>query len=229
MKKYIILICLALISILGCEREENKAPTTNAYDCNKTGIIHDYTGLDGCGYVIELSTGEILEPVIIDDTSFVFADGKSVTLSYQELTNSASICMVGQTVQITCISELCSKAIIDFGLVSNPSDYPQDECIISEVYIHGNCLEIIVSYSGGCKDHDFVLGVMWPTCGTPPIAPPSLYLCHDSNNDGCEAYITDTLQFDISVLQYADSTSTNFSLRPNFPPSSYIGQFTYNY
>ncbi len=58
-------------------------------------------------------------------------------------------------------------------------------------------LYIIVSYSGGCKTHEFEL--IWPEVIT-MIYPPSFdtYLLHNSNDDMCEAYLTDTLVFDLS-------------------------------
>lgn len=229
MKTLTFLLFILFFGFVACHEEETKTSVFLDYPCDETGIIRDYTGLDGCGFVIELTNGQVLEPVSVDDSTFVFEDGKNIALSYHEETGYGSICMVGEIVHITCISVLCSTAISDFGLFFNPEDYPQDGFAISEVEILGDCIYITVGYSGGCTEHDFMLGVVWPECGTPPVPPPVMYLCHNSNGDLCEAYITETVTFDLSLLQQMDSTSTTFQLRQNFPPSSYGGQMVYVY
>ncbi len=70
--------------------------------CEFTGTVRDYTGLDGCGFVIELDNGKILEPVIVD-TPFVFRDNQRVRLSYIKIPDMASTCMAGILAEITCI------------------------------------------------------------------------------------------------------------------------------
>ena len=73
--------------------------------CEYTGTVKDYTGLDGCGLVIVLDMGIVLEPVeIVPD--FALYDGQRVILGYTELKDRASICMTGQIVRIDCITEI---------------------------------------------------------------------------------------------------------------------------
>lgn len=74
-------------------------------DCNLTGTVRDYSGLDGCHYLIELDNGTRLEP-ILTDTMFHFRDNQRVRLSYIERPDLASICMAGIIAEITCIEEL---------------------------------------------------------------------------------------------------------------------------
>ena len=112
MKKlaYFILILLA-VSACGDE---------TITSCETRATVRDLTGLDGCGFVFELVDGTRLEPIrmgycgtpplskeITGDPlfDFEFVDGKDVFISY-ELSQSPSICMVGPTVKITCITEL---------------------------------------------------------------------------------------------------------------------------
>ncbi|MBN1416918.1 MAG: PKD domain-containing protein [Bacteroidales bacterium] len=73
--------------------------------CIHTGTVRDYTGLDGCHYIIELDSGPKLEPVHVPD-SFEFYDGQRVILGYEPLLDVASICMVGIPAYITCIREI---------------------------------------------------------------------------------------------------------------------------
>lgn len=72
------------------------------------------------------------------------------------------------------------------------------------VNLKGDVLELVVSYSGGCKTHDFVLQ------GDPRIMkslPPqmNIVLQHNANADHCRAHITDTLRFDLTPVRIGDS------------------------
>lgn len=64
--------------------------------------VKNFTGLDGCGFVIVLDDGTKLEPAKRNDAfnSFVFKDNQAIALSYTVLRNTGSICMVGQAIQI---------------------------------------------------------------------------------------------------------------------------------
>ena len=73
--------------------------------CNKerleeyTGIIKDYTGLDGCGLVIVLDNGANLEPAAVPVNITLIAD-KRVSIKYRILTHRVSNCMVGSIVEV---------------------------------------------------------------------------------------------------------------------------------
>lgn len=113
MRKIFILLLAALI--VSCADEAEQAST-----CGTPAIVRDLTGLDGCRWVFELQDGRRLEPVRVffcgtpplpEDTpqdvlqNFELVDGKHVLINY-ELSSSPSICMVGETAIITCISEI---------------------------------------------------------------------------------------------------------------------------
>lgn len=104
-----------------CE-EDDAAP-----QCSIPATVRDLRGLDGCTFVFELEDGTRLEPQIRyyingcyatptpfngirppeDDPlfNFEFVNGKKVLIEYEEV-DAPSICMVGQTVEITCITEV---------------------------------------------------------------------------------------------------------------------------
>lgn len=72
-----------------------------------------------------------------------------------------------------------------------------------KVELKGDILELVVSYSGGCETHDFVLQ------GDPRIMkslPPqmNIVLLHNANQDRCRAHITDTLHYDLSPVRMGD-------------------------
>jgi len=75
-------------------------------DCKKS--IHvklkNLTGLDGCAWVLLKDDGKYLEVQNFDEYEFEFIEGKEYHVSY-ELTDGGSICMVGEMVKVTCMSE----------------------------------------------------------------------------------------------------------------------------
>jgi hypothetical protein len=72
------------------------------------GVMKDLTGLDGCGWVIELDSDaespERLEPINLNDFDLEPVDGMKVKISYHE-SNSGSICMVGKIIELTKIKK----------------------------------------------------------------------------------------------------------------------------
>lgn len=79
----------------------NRSTCENA----KAATIEDYTGLDGCGLVIKLQTGEVLEPTNLNSFNITPTDGMKVWVKYHELSGMASICMVGPIVEIDCLAK----------------------------------------------------------------------------------------------------------------------------
>ncbi len=65
------------------------------------GTLHDYTGLDGCGMLIDLENGSTLEPTNLTDFQgdVSIVDGQKVWIKYHEI-SAGSICMVGKVVVI---------------------------------------------------------------------------------------------------------------------------------
>lgn len=92
--KNIFYASLLVFSLNSCDKGE--------CDGAVTGTVRNYTGLDGCGYVIELSNGDKLEPINLSEFSEFAVDNKRVRLTYEEV-GAASVCMVGKMVNIKCI------------------------------------------------------------------------------------------------------------------------------
>jgi hypothetical protein len=116
----IILAFFSAIIFWSCE--EDKISTISC-DNGVLATVRDLTGLDGCGFVFELTDGTRLEPMrlmycgtpplpkeVTEDPlyDFQFVDGKQVRLGYEEIQGAVSICMVGKIVRITCIEEINS-------------------------------------------------------------------------------------------------------------------------
>jgi hypothetical protein len=77
---------------------------------------------------------------------------------------------------------------------------PRDDVLINDVSILNNKLVINISYSGGCKDHFFKLVASDSWLESYPVQTPIL-LSHDANNDNCEAFLTETLSFNLQPLK----------------------------
>jgi hypothetical protein len=111
---HLLVFIILLLSLNSCTEQDAPEP-----DCNTYATVKDLRGLDGCGFVFELQNGQRLEPVYPDRgwcgtvtadqltalEKFDLRDGQRVFIGYQESTRP-SICMVGQTVEITCIREV---------------------------------------------------------------------------------------------------------------------------
>jgi len=92
--KHLFFLLILSIVITGCSK--NLCPNS------ELGVFHNYAGLDGCGWVIEIN-GSIYEPTNINDFNVDFlVEGKKVKVIYEEK-GMASICMVGPTISILCI------------------------------------------------------------------------------------------------------------------------------
>jgi hypothetical protein len=122
MKNLTLILSFAFSASLFWSCEENKI-TSISCDQGVLATVKDLTGLDGCGFIFELSDGTRLEPIrlmycgtpeipkeVTEDPlyDFQFIDGKQVRIGYEEVTDAMSICMVGKIVRITCIEEINS-------------------------------------------------------------------------------------------------------------------------
>jgi hypothetical protein len=74
-----------------------------------------------------------------------------------------------------------------------------DPFVLDSVIFDCDSISIIVSYSGGCKQHTFE--IIWSETLSDTEPPQTgIIILHDANEDACEAYITETLTFSVSDL-----------------------------
>lgn len=71
-----------------------------------------------------------------------------------------------------------------------------DAASVEAASLHGSTLRMKVSYSGGCKEHDFKLYGSSAFVETSPVGA-EIYLTRDANGDTCEAWLTRELSFDV--------------------------------
>ncbi len=94
--KVLILSTFLLLIFSACDR--------TSFENAQAATIEDYTGLDGCGLVLKLQSGEVLEPTNLNDFNITPTDGMKVWVKYHEV-GMMSICMVGPTVEIDCLAK----------------------------------------------------------------------------------------------------------------------------
>lgn len=70
-----------------------------------SATLNDYTGFDGCSWVIKLENNVVLEPVNLQDFGIELKEGKEIWVKYTAQNDLASICMVGPIVRIDAIWE----------------------------------------------------------------------------------------------------------------------------
>jgi hypothetical protein len=85
--------------------------------------------------------------------------------------------------------------------LSRGSAQYQDPLASFEGMVDGDCLQLKISYSGGCKEHEFDLYWSGDWDKTkPPVA--HLYLSHNANGDNCEAIKTQKLGFSLQQIRF---------------------------
>jgi hypothetical protein len=100
MKKMFFALILAglIASVQSCDKDCGTAPCDNA----QTATLKDFTGLDGCGFVLVLADSTVLEPTNLEEFLTTPVDGQTITVAFHEV-DMASICMVGPMVVIDCL------------------------------------------------------------------------------------------------------------------------------
>lgn len=92
-----LLVIFGIVLITSCSNESGCSKSVHAK-------MRNLTGLDGCGWVLQLDDNSYLEAQNLDQFEIEFVEGKELHVSYKE-TDGGSICMVGKIVEITCLSE----------------------------------------------------------------------------------------------------------------------------
>lgn len=173
------------------------------HDCEHTGTVKDYTGFDGCGFLIDLDNGTRLEP-ILTDTTFIFRDKQRVKVSYVERYDLASICMAGTIAEITCIKEIepdtmivppyCEQVVLNTSFA------------LGDRYCSGNASVEVLTPCNAWMYYEIIRNtnyqILWSTGETTPavtgLCPGTLYFVNVTNPVTGQTY---TSAFSIFMLQ----------------------------
>ncbi|MBK6930242.1 MAG: hypothetical protein IPH12_05020 [Saprospirales bacterium] len=99
------LAAFVAFSLLACTKNSNCGDMPLCPDA-VSATFKNLTGLDGCGYVLQLADGAYLEVVNLSELNLTPADGMKVRVKYSPQSGMASICMVGPIVRVDCIEEV---------------------------------------------------------------------------------------------------------------------------
>ena len=191
MKQFIILLFIAAIVVSSCQKEEEIL-------LQETGIVVDYAGAGNCGFVIELDNGSRIQPLYYP-AGFTFTHGQRILVEYIELPHSTSACDRGLASDIKYVEELSCAPYVDLYF-ENYDSLARDPIILHEAFVDGDCLQIKLSYSGGCQEHTLDLARMNSWYANPSnIA--TFEIRHNANNDLCEASFTKELRYDLTPLK----------------------------
>lgn len=190
MKQVIYLFVLSLL-FFSCQNDDE-------FTLTDTGWVVDYAGSGGCGIVIELDNGSRIIPVYYP-RGFIFSQGQRILVEYTELPHVIPDCERGTASDIKYVEELSCSPYVDLYL-HNYDSLARDPVYIHEVFTDGSCVQIKLSYSGGCKEHTIELARMHPWAATGSSVP-VFEIRHNANNDMCEAYFTREFRFDLSSLK----------------------------
>ncbi|HVA97900.1 MAG TPA: hypothetical protein VNG53_03315 [Bacteroidia bacterium] len=109
MKKSLLFSFLIIIaSIFSCQSQKklsNNVSSSPVKEYQKEGyesaIVLDKTGLDGCGFVLQIGSGKILEPLNLG--SDFKKNNLAVWIKYVSKKNAVSICMSGEIITLSDI------------------------------------------------------------------------------------------------------------------------------
>ncbi|MBI1227254.1 MAG: hypothetical protein GC192_18625 [Bacteroidetes bacterium] len=112
-----ILIFLAIVALSDCKTKMGAADA----NCKTEGTIVDMDGLDGCGYLIRLKDGKLLNPIEFPE-NFSPKKGQNIRFDYQPLHDMASVCMAeSEIIQITCVEDVkANNEPVECSKISNP-------------------------------------------------------------------------------------------------------------
>ena len=80
-------------------------------------------------------------------------------------------------------------------------EFKNEDFYLEDVSIKDNILKLNVSYSGGCKKHQFLLVEKKNLQRAKDLYNVQLQLFHNSNNDTCKKIVTEDLFFNILPLK----------------------------
>ena len=123
----------------------------------------------------------------------------------------------GKTESVAIKDNLKKVTVVDtFDKYNNRGSFK-----IGSTAVINNSIEVEVTYSGGCAQHNFTL---YSTENYQKSLPPklSLLLVHDNGGDACREQITETILFNIESTQYEGIKTVLLIVNQDF-------QVEYNY
>lgn len=90
--------------------------------CNSVAEVRDYTGLDGCGQLLETDEGHLL---LVQGISggYEILSGSRIRFGFEYINDAASICMTEDAmIRVTCVQQLREPSIFPRPIVCESHD-----------------------------------------------------------------------------------------------------------
>ncbi len=106
-----------------------------------------------------------------------------------------------------------------------------DEYVLNSATITDDTLNVSVSYSGGCREHQFTLVASDTFLESFPVQLHA-FIAHNANGDPCEAYPTENYRFDLTPIKtmyqeaYRQEAGTIILQLKNAPDGELVYEFT---
>lgn len=105
-KTIIFFFAVSVLALSACHKKNADVATPPAKgDIMQIGTLKDLTGLDGCGWIIQLDNGVKLNPSNLADFKITLKDGKRVSVDYQIQDGVMTTCMSGKSAKIILLQE----------------------------------------------------------------------------------------------------------------------------
>jgi hypothetical protein len=227
MKTLFIFVGLVLLSE-GCLQVEYRFDNDDNRLMKEAEVIN--TGapeVDGCGWLIRIND-KLYYPVNLADNYKV--ENLPVRIEYSEIREIYRCGRSGApfiSIHIFHIENLKTKSEVGILHENQLDELKMDGFRMDTAYVDGDTIRLKVSYSGGCREHQFKLWKLPPNALVPP--PVELLLEHNANGDLCEAWLTKYLAFSLKPIRIPGKHEVAFLLRGSPEMSAYFGRFVYKY
>ena len=200
-------ICVLLLIVSACsiERADSFLADSDYYHA----VMRKHYEVQGCDLYFELDDGTIIVPYMLTDP-LMMPDGQEVEITFKVMDDIVAGCEGGIAARITGLRQAGCGPIVDLGMDYNNIVVPADDFDIVSAEMIDDCLKLVVSYSGGCGIHEFLLYAE-------PLPAFDVYqgllsLAHYGHGDACKALVRDTVSFDLTSLQQSSANHSRLSL-----------------
>jgi len=218
-------LVISAVLVAGCCRYYDEPDDHYRSWTDATVVFMGDPAVDGCGWLVRIDD-ELYYPVNLADEYRIDSLELQIRYYYDPVEYR---CGRGGT-------RFPSIRIIAYKMDTSPAEVhdlldwdsvPMDMFRMDSAYVEGDSLHLQVSYSGGCREHEFNLWKLPPNALEPP--PVELMLAHEDNGDMCEAWITEWMAFSLRPLRERGKREITFLLRGSPEMSAYFGEFVYRY
>ena len=109
--------------------------------------------------------------------------------------------LLGLFAALGCRESMVAPGVPESNVVvADGRNRGDDPYVVNSAAVDGDELTIEVSYAGGCRRHDFTLVISKTFRESDPVQLPAV-LAHEANGDSCEAWITESLGFNLALVR----------------------------